>query len=262
MFTVAATLTLAIAIGATTAVFGLVDGVLLARFPFPGPDRVLHVLESNPASQLPVLPVSAADYLDWRAQSKAFSAIAALDFGAVTVTGDQEPERLVRDAVTPNYFTVFATPMLGRAPVGGLQRPAGSSHQPPLLAAPFQGCASSAPRQDADRQRHIICDCRRAPGQHAQAQADLWTRLSFNGQSATDRRDRPFDVYGRLAPGVTPEEGLRELQTIAARLGTAYPETNSLELVGRDELAPRRCVWQRARPALSPPCSPPRPACC
>ena len=87
-FTVAATLTLAIAIGATTAVFGLVDGVLLARFPFPDPDHVLHVLESNPTSQLPILPVAPPDYLDWRAQSKAFSAIAALDFGAVTVTGE------------------------------------------------------------------------------------------------------------------------------------------------------------------------------
>jgi putative ABC transport system permease protein len=245
-FTIAATLTLAIAIGATTTVFGLVDGVLLARFPFPEPDHVLHVLENNPTSQLPVLPVSAADYLDWRAQSTAFSAIAALDFGAVTVTGNQEPERLVRDAVTPNYFTVFATPMLGRAlsADSGGQPEAVISHR--YWQRHFGGAPSALGKTlIANDTSYVIVGVLPAS---MPVQADLWTRLSFNGPSATDRRNRPLDVYGRLAPGVTPEQGLRELKTIAARLAIAYPETNTGWSVVTNSLL--EDVFGSVRPAL------------
>ena len=246
-FTIAATLTLAITIGATTAVFGLVDGVLLARFPFPEPDHVLHVLASNATSQLSVLPVSAADYLDWRAQSKAFSAIAALDYGAVTVTGDGEPERLVRDAVTPNYFTVFATPMVGRALSGD------SAGQPEAVISHrywqrhFGGAASAIGKTlNANDTSYVIVGVLPAS---MPARADLWTRLSFSGQRATDRRERPFNVYGRLAPGVTAAQGQRDLERIAARLAIAYPETNAGWSVWTNSLledAVRQCTASAA----------------
>jgi predicted permease len=245
-FTIAATLTLAITIGATTAVFGLVDGVLLARFPFPEPDRVLHVLSRNPTSQLSVVPVSAADYLDWRAQSKAFSAIAALDFGAVTVIGEREPERLIRDAVTPNYFAVFATPMIGRplsADSGG-QPEAVISHR--YWQRHFGGTASAIGKTlIANDTSYVIVGVLPAS---MPAQADLWTRLSFSGQRATDRRERPFDVYGRLAPGVTAEQGRRDLERIAARLAAAYPETNAGSSVWTNSLL--EDVFGNVRPAL------------
>ena len=85
-FTVAATCTLAIAIGATASVFGLVHGVLLKPFPFREPDQVFAIVSSNPVLNLPRFSASPADFIDWRAQSTAFSAISASESGDVTVT--------------------------------------------------------------------------------------------------------------------------------------------------------------------------------
>src|SRR5215469_15486895 len=107
MFAIAATLTMAIAIGATASVFGLVDGVLLKAFPYREPDRVLTVWEDSPQRLLLHMPVSPATYLDWRAQSHSFSALAAIENRTFTVTGKNQPERVIGVRVTPSYFTAL-----------------------------------------------------------------------------------------------------------------------------------------------------------
>lgn len=115
VFTIAATLTLATAIGATASVFGLVDGVLLKAFPFRDPDRVLIVFESNPVMHLPRFGMAPLNYLDFRAQNTSVTALTAWESGQSTVTGTGEPERVDARAVTPSYFAVFGiTPVLGR----------------------------------------------------------------------------------------------------------------------------------------------------
>jgi hypothetical protein len=100
-FTIAAMLTLAVAIGATASVFSVVDGVLFKAFPFRDPDRVMLIRGSNPSLHLPQYGVTPADYLDWRQQNSG-STLAAAQFDLITVTGTQEPERVTRAIVTPS----------------------------------------------------------------------------------------------------------------------------------------------------------------
>src|SRR5215472_12498253 len=107
LFTAAATLTMAIAIGATASVFGLVDGVLLKAFPYREPTRVFAIWESSPLRQFPEFPVAPANYLDWCAQSHAFSGMAAILYRDFIVTGAQDPERVAGMQVTPSYFPVL-----------------------------------------------------------------------------------------------------------------------------------------------------------
>ena len=111
-FTIIATLTLALAIGANTAVFSVVNGVLLKALPFAQPDRVMKVAsfrEGRPMSS------SAQDYIDWRKQLRSFSYLAAYSTQAANLTGGAEPERINTAAVGADFWRVLGVvPTLGR----------------------------------------------------------------------------------------------------------------------------------------------------
>ena len=95
--------------------FSVVDGVLFKAVPYRDSGRILGIFASNPTEHLPRFPFSAPDYVDYRAQSTAFSSLAAASARPVTVTGVQRPERLWGIAVTPNSFAPMGlTPALGR----------------------------------------------------------------------------------------------------------------------------------------------------
>jgi putative ABC transport system permease protein len=114
-FTIAATLTLAIAIGATASVFSVVDGVLLKSTGIRDPRRLLVVSQTNSKRHISQWPTSPANYLDWQAQSTVFSGLAASELAYVTVTGTQEPERVRDLIVTTNWFSALGlSPALGR----------------------------------------------------------------------------------------------------------------------------------------------------
>src|SRR5579862_6139831 len=95
-FTIAATLTLAIAIGATASVFSLVDGVLFKAFPYRDPDRILSLWESSPERHLTQFYVATGTYVDWAAQSQSFSKVAAAtsDGMLFTVVRAHDAERV------------------------------------------------------------------------------------------------------------------------------------------------------------------------
>src|SRR5579862_4561566 len=101
-FTIASTLTLAIAIGATTSLFGVVDAVLLRAFPYGDPDGVLVIWESSAERHIPQFAATAPDYLDWRTQNHAFADLAASKDAQYTVTGTHDAERVIGLAVTPS----------------------------------------------------------------------------------------------------------------------------------------------------------------
>lgn len=109
MFTIAASMTLAIAIGATASVFGLVDGVLLKAFPFRDPDRVLTLWGTNPGEHLPQWTVDPADYLDWRSQNQSFTELAALEGKRFTITGRNGAERIGGLVSPPTSFPPSAS---------------------------------------------------------------------------------------------------------------------------------------------------------
>jgi predicted permease len=225
MFTIAATFTLAIAIGATASVFGLVDGVLLKAFPYRDPSRVLAISESGRGWQAPQAPVSPANYLDWCAQNRVFTTLAAVDYQEFTVTGAQEPERVAGAVVTPSYFPVLGiTPALGR----GLASDSGGPAEVVIGHGYWQRRFASSgsvigQKLMVDDRAYTIVGVM-PPG--LPGQVELWLRLRFTGAQAAKRDSHYLSVFGRLLPGVSRESAERAMKTIAERLALAYPRTN------------------------------------
>src|SRR5439155_3304191 len=103
-------LTLALGVGANTAIFSVVDAVLLRPLPYGEPDRLVLVYAQNPDRSIPRFSVSYADWIDWRAQNRVFTDIALVMNGTATLDGGVEPERLRVRLVTDNFFTVLRVP--------------------------------------------------------------------------------------------------------------------------------------------------------
>ena len=235
MFTIAATLTLAIAIGATASVFDVVDGVLLKSFPYRDPDRVLAIWQSNAERHQLQVGMAPANYFDFQAQNKAFTALAALgnEFPFM-VTRAHDAESVSGVAVTPSYFAVLGiTPVLGR-PL------AADSNGPPEVMISYGywqrrfGGAPSVIGQTlildnpsdpspTPRHRYTIVGVM-PPG--LPGAADLWTRTIFDPDNANMRDVHYLLIYGRLRPGISAERGQSDLETIAGRLAVAYPQAN------------------------------------
>ena len=248
MFTIAAILTMAIAIGATASVFGLVDGVLLKAFPYRAPDRVLTIGKNRPRTRALGLGgvASAANYLDWRAQSRAFTSLAAAKDAAFTVTGTHEAERVSGLVVTPNYFPALGiTPVLGRPFAPDSAGPAEVVISYGYWQGRFGGTPSVLGQSLVlNDSLYTIVGVMPAgvPGD-----VELWTRLSFTGADEINRGWSWLRVYGRLKPGVTRGGAQADLETIQHRVALTYPVEKSWSVETRpflDELV------GEVRPAL------------
>ena len=247
-FTIAASLTLALAIGATASVFGIVDGVLLKAFPFRDPERVLVLRESDPGEHLLQFPVAPANYLDWRTQNRSFAELAAEQYGPVTVTGKNEAERVPREAVTPNFFSVLGiTPRLGRLLTGDSGGPAEVVLSYGYWERRYGGSPFALGQTlTLDRRPYTIVGV--MPAGYPNSFIDLWTRLSFTAQQQLDRDNHTLLVFGRLNSGVTSDRAQRDMDLIAQRLARSYPRTNQGWLV---RTTPLLDLWVGSvRPAL------------
>src|ERR1044072_7538223 len=113
-FTVVAVLTLALGIGACTAIFSVVNTVLLRPLDYSNPDRIMVIRETQ-LPQFPEFSVSPPNYLDWEKQTKSYEYIAAYTGAPMNLTGEGEPQRLVGIKATAHYFDVWGVkPLLGR----------------------------------------------------------------------------------------------------------------------------------------------------
>src|SRR5215216_370435 len=114
-FTLVAVITLALGIGANTAIFSLVNSILLRPLPFRDPDRLVRMLQASPKLGLPSWGVSQADFAAYREQNRSFESIALYNSGGINLTGEGEPERLPIANVTADFFKVLGVnPILGR----------------------------------------------------------------------------------------------------------------------------------------------------
>jgi len=139
-FAAVAILTLALGIGACTAIFSVVNGVLLQPLDYPQPDRIVVIRETN----LPAFPefaVSPPNYLDWEKQTKSYACLAAYSGSQINLTGEGEPQRLIGVKATAHYFDVYGIqPVLGTLVCPGRRRATKESRrrsEPSLLAAGF-----------------------------------------------------------------------------------------------------------------------------
>ena len=232
-FTLVVTLTLALGIGATTAIFSVVNGVLLAPLPFREPERLVRVATTNRGTES---LASALDFLDYRANNTTLAGITAYDrYNFSLTTGDRsaKAQRLDVGAVTADFFaTVGTTPELGRGFSAGEDAP---SATPVVVLSD----ALWRSRFNADRRvlgRVVTLDGRdytvigvARPELSFPDRYDALVPLVFDS-TATEPDNRgahSLGMFGRLKPGVSAERASADLARIAARLTEQLPRTNT-----------------------------------
>jgi putative ABC transport system permease protein len=234
-FTAVAVLALALGIGANTAIFSVVNGVLLKSLPFPEPDRLVALNESS--TKTPVMAVAFPNYLDWRARQGVFENLGARMPAGGVLTGDGEPERVIGRLVTASFFpTLGVPPQVGRffdeaEDKPGAERVMVVSYR--LWQRRFGG--------DPD----LI-------GKTILFNSEGWTVIGvtpkgfdYYGQTnvnndffipigrlaaqpyMADRRSHIVFVTGRLKPGVTLDQARAEMNTISAQLEEEHPASNT-----------------------------------
>ncbi|MEZ0332718.1 MAG: ABC transporter permease, partial [Gemmatimonadales bacterium] len=231
-FTAAAVLTLALGIGANTAVFTLVDAALLRPLPFPEPERLAVLWERQPAQGKEREKVSAANYLDWRRESRSFSDLTAWIVWGLALTGSGEPEELTVIRASSNLFRLVGiAPALGRGflteeETPGRDRVVVLSHA--VWTARFGADPAIVGRTlNLDGEPNEVIGVMPASFRFPDdAGVAMWMPLAFSESELLTRNKRMFNVIGRLAPGADLGGASSELATITGRLAVAHPETN------------------------------------
>ncbi len=231
-FALAAVLTLALGIGANTAIFSVVNGVLLRPLPFAEPDRLVWMWGRFHANDSAA--VSPPDFLDYRAQAKAFEGMAAsLGGGLFTynLTGAGEPLRLEGAPVSAGFFeTLGAKPLLGRTFRAEEERSGAEgvvvlSHA--LWQERFGGDQNILGRAlILNGRSHTVVGVM-GPGFTFPQESWVWTPIPFGHEETSARRFHFLRPVGRLRAGVSREQAQAELDTIAAQLEQQYPESNT-----------------------------------
>ncbi len=227
-FATVAVLTLAIGIGANTAIFSFVNGVLLRPLPYGEPDRIVRVLEKPPGGGRN--GISTLNYLDWQKDNTVFDYMAAQTGGSVTLTGVKEPVQLRGARVSPHYFDIFGIqPALGRTFAAdedqvGKEHVAVLSHA--LWDSQFGGDPGVVGRSiSLDGIPHTVIGVLPAGGAFDRAYAQIWRPLAFEPENMT-RNFHWFGSFARLKRGVTLKQAIAQMDTIGARIARDYPDSN------------------------------------
>ena len=242
-FTVAVVLTLALGIGGNTAIFSVVDQLLLRPLPYPDGEAVVAVFESFPS--VARNSVSPANWMDWQRESRTLESLAAWRGVPWTLTGVGEPTRLNAQLVSWEFFPLLGVPPLFGRPVSKEDdRPNGPrvvvlSHR--LWQQRFGGDPNIIGRsiQLNDNAMQVI-GVMPAGFRFRDPENDLWAPLQLDRNRAwRETAGRFIAVVGRLAPGASVESARTEIETLAARLAETHPfnkYTSATVVRLRDEL--------------------------
>ena len=230
-FTLIAVLTLALGIGATTAIFSVVYGAVIRPLPWTEPERLVRVFFVSPEGEK-MGAFSAPNFVDLRAQSKTLSGVAAVTGTTLNLSGDgSEPERLPGARVSANYFEVMGMrPLAGRTFAPGedqlkAQRVAVISEE--LWRRRFGGDPGTIGRTLTLNGEPYTVVGILARGSQLPSGADAWVPMVFTPNDLDRRGAVWFAAMARLAPGATLERAAAEGSVIARRLAEQYPEANA-----------------------------------
>jgi putative ABC transport system permease protein len=238
LFTLTVIATLALGIGANVAIFSVCNAVLLKRLPYPDPDQVVMLWEQGRNQQLG--PVSAANFVDWRDQSRSFSRLAAINpFVDCVLTGRGEPLKLAGAAVSADFFSLLGVHMvLGRDFSKDEDQP-GRSDVAVLSYATW--LRQFAVRPEVLGSHLTLNDASYTvvgvlprdfefvgrPSDFAtQTAFDVWIPLALGKPEAWKRGTHPLRAFGRLRRGVTLAQAQAEMTIIGRNLARLYPENN------------------------------------
>lgn len=252
-FALVAVLTLALGIGANSAMFSIINAVLLRPLPYRDPQNLVLLSEHWP--QFPRLSLSYLNYRDWRDQSRSFEAVGAVRNFVVTMTGIEEAERIPAQNVTASLFDLLGVkPELGRPFDAAEDRPGGPpvaliSHS--LWQRRFSSSQTVLGKSiTLDNQSYSVIGVMPPGFQVLQQAADVI--LSFEPWASTLPDDRSWHPgilpIARLKPGVSLEQARSDIAVIATRLAKEYPENDSNVSSLVDRMQDQ--VVQNARPVL------------
>jgi len=227
VFSLVAVVTLALGIGANTAIFSVVDAVLLRPLPYRNADRLVVALHGGTD------PVAPANYIDWRDQGRSFQAMAAAEYWSANLTGSEAPEHLLGLRVTANLLPMLGVdPLLGRQFAAGEDRK-GAEHEVVLSyrlwQRLFNGDANVLGKPiTLNSDPYTVVGVMPAGFRFAPfwaTRAELWVPLAF-GDRVHDRGGNSLRIFARLKDGVTLSQARAEMAAITTRLERQYPGTN------------------------------------
>ena len=229
-FTIIAILALGLGVGANTAIFSLVNGVLLRPLPFPNAERIVFFEGKNPPAGITDSNISFPDFTDWSQQTDLFASTAAFYTGNSNLGADgAEPERVPRAGVTSGFFNVLGVqPAIGRSFVAEDDQPdtqtvAIISHG--LWKGRFGSDPGIIGKQVQISARSITIIGVMPPGFEMPEQTQIWMTSGVKA-SEEPRDNRSWSAIGRLNPGVDLKQAQSRISAIDAKLANQFPDTN------------------------------------
>ncbi len=238
-FTATALIALALGIGANTAIFSVVNAVLLRPLPFDQPDRLVQVWHTPPQASFPGMKqfaVSPANFIDWQTESHGFKGMAAYGFGRYTLTGSGQPEAIRICAATSGLLSILrARPLLGRDFLDGEYEP-GHEHEvilsDGLWRSHFDGNPEIVNKSiELNGQAFTVIGVM-GPGfefpiaSDPDQQPQMWKPLAWTDRERAVRDNHNYAVVARLRDAVTLQQAQAELDAISNRLAQQYPAAN------------------------------------
>ena len=216
---------LALGIGANTAIFSVVNAALLRPLPYADPDKLVRLSEDSP--NVPQMSISYPNFLDWRAQNKVFSGIAAMQFRSLNLTGKDDPERLAGRAVSAELFDVLGVkPELGRSFAPEEDRPGANRVciiSKGLWQRRFGSDATLLNKQITLSGASYTVIGVLPPSYAFGTPTDVFVPIGLSADEMKERGSHPgIYAVARLKPGVTVETARAELIAMAGRISEQY----------------------------------------
>ena len=233
IFTAVTVLSLALGIGANTAIFSVVNGLLLRPLPYPEPEQLVDVWHTPPQQSFPGLKtfsVSPANYLDWKAQSSTFEQMAVYTDTNFSLSTSNDPLPLIGAVVSSNFFSVLRTnAMQGRTFTPEEEQP-GRDQVVVIGHALWQRAFGANPNIIGQtltiNSRSFTVIGIMPAGFEFPREVELWVPLAWDDKERQVRSNHDYLVIARLKQNVSPKQAQAEMNTISSRLEQQYPEEN------------------------------------
>jgi predicted permease len=228
-FTFIAVLTLALGIGANTAIFSLVSAVLVKPLNYHEPERLVMVWESDATTGATGDTPATGNYADWKTQNQVFEDMAAVEWRNFNLTGDGEPERLMTYGVSQNFLPLLgASPQLGRNFLPEEDKPGANkvviiSHG--LWQNRFGGDTGILKREILlNGEKYAVVGVMPPNFEFAVTDVKLLTPIAFTAEQLANRDLHNLNVVARLKPGVTAAQADADIKAITHRIAAAFPQ--------------------------------------
>ena len=237
-FAIAVVAVLALGIGANTAIFSIVNAVLLRPVPYDEPEQIVRVFQTPPQDAFPGIarfPVSPANFYDWKRDATSFESMAIHRFRDLRLTGGERAQALVASAVEPDFFRVVrAQPALGR--IFSAEEDSPGRSRVVILSdrfwrAHFNAAADAVGRTltldgEAYTVVGVMPPSASLPAWPAMAR-DIWVPLAYSDAAKAVRENHNAQATARLKPGVSLAQANAELSALSARLEQEFPKENA-----------------------------------